>query len=129
MIDRSTLRIAVRALTRHRGFTIVAIVSLALAIALNTTMYSALDAMFDPRIKARQPDHVYSLQYYGDFRHQLAPGTVEDALKQGMQGFEDISGDRRYTSNWHQSPIAENGPRYSRVEPIVVRTNYFDFLG
>src|ERR671936_2020240 len=108
MVDRSTLRIAVRTLGRHRGFTTVATVSLALAIALNTTMYSAVDAMFDPHIKARQPDHIYSLMYYGDFRRQLTPGTVDDALKHGLQGFEDVTGDRPSLGYWRQSPLAEN---------------------
>lgn len=63
MLDRSTLRIALRTLGRHRGFTIVAVLSIAIAIALNTTMYSTLDAMLDPRISARKPDHIYRFFY------------------------------------------------------------------
>src|SRR5256885_14004619 len=129
-MNRTSLRIAVRTLARHRGFTTVAAVSLALAIALNTTLYSALEAMFDPHIKARQPDHIYTLGYYGDFRRQLAPGTIENALREGIQGYQDVTGMRRLSGLWWQSnTLAENGPRYYRVAPWVVRTNYFEFLG
>jgi putative ABC transport system permease protein len=129
MIDRSTLRIALRTLARHRGFTAVAIVSLAVAIALNTTMYSALDAMLDPRINARQPDLIYSLRYYGDYRRKLSPDDVEKALRAGMRGYEGVTGFRGYTNFWRQVPIAENGSRYQRVQPFVVRSDFFDFLG
>src|SRR2546423_15158357 len=117
-MNRTSLRIAVRTLARHRGFTTVAVVSLALAIALNTTLYSALDAMFDPHIKARQPDHIYTLGYYGDFRHQLAPGTIENALREGIQGFEDVTGSHRLSGIfWRAEPTRGEGPRDFSLPP------------
>src|SRR5687768_6830606 len=128
MIDRSTLRIALRTLSRHRGFTTVAILSLAIAIALNTTMYSALDAMLDPHINARQPDHIYSIRYYGDYRRNLGPDAVETALRAGLPSYEGVTGSRHFGSMWGAAPLAENGSRYMRVQPSIVRTNYFDFL-
>lgn len=129
MIDRSTLRIALRTLARHRGFTAVAIVSLAVAIALNTTMYSALDAMLDPRISARQPDRIFTLGYYGDNRRKLPSDAIEKALSAGMHSYEGVTGSRGYANFWRSVPIAENGPRYQRVSPLIVRSNFFDFLG
>ena len=44
-LSRHDLRVAARSFVRHPGFTCVAVLSLALAIALNTTMYGVLDAM------------------------------------------------------------------------------------
>jgi putative ABC transport system permease protein len=128
LIDTSTLRVTLRTLARHRGFSTVAILSLALAIALNTTMYSALDAMIDPQIDARRPDHIYTIAYFGDARRKLHHSTIESALRAGVAGFESASGSRS-ASFWGQAPLAENGSRYYRVTPIAVRMNYFEFLG
>lgn len=129
MIDRTTIRIALRTLGRYPGFTAVAILSLGVAIALNTTMYSALDAMLDPRISARKPDHIYTLMYYGDFRRKLGPDAVEAVLRTELPGYEGVTGSRGHWSVWGREPLAENGSRYTRVRPAIVRLNYFDFLG
>ena len=71
MTDRTTLRVALRTLGRHRGFTTVAVLSLAIAIALNTTMYSVLEGMLDPRINVEAPDNLYGLQYFGDYNNKV----------------------------------------------------------
>ena len=62
MIGGSTLRIVLRTLARHRGFTAVAALSIAVAVALNTTMYSALDKLIDPQINARNPERIYTIR-------------------------------------------------------------------
>lgn len=130
-MDRSTLRIALRTLGRHRGFTLIAILSLAVAISLNTVMYSVLDAMIDPIINARRPDNIYDFWYYGNFRKQLDPTVIEDALLKGMSGnVESVTGWTSYGVGFRgEEPLVENGPRYKRIRPRIVRPNYFDFLG
>jgi len=131
LIERSSLRVALRTLGRHRGFTVVAVLSIAIAIALNTTMYSALDKLIDPRINAREPDHIYSIRYFGDHKQQLHPTAIEEALVAGMKGVEALSGiDRlRFVNPGFSAPLAEAGSEYTRVHPIVVRANFFEFLG
>jgi putative ABC transport system permease protein len=128
VIDTTSLKVTLRTLGRHRGFTVVAVLSIAIAIALNTTLYSALDAMIDPQIDARQPELVHNIRYFGDRNRQLHHSIVEDALKASVQQFESASGaeNARY---WQQVPLAEYGSRYYRVVPTAVRMNYFDFLG
>jgi putative ABC transport system permease protein len=126
-MDRSTLRIALRTLSRHRGFTAVAVLSLAIAIALNTTMYSAMIALVDPPIPVREPDKIYTLRFFGDLRKQLHATAVEDALREGMQGFQAVTGAREFFFE-HQS-LAEANGRFARVQQRVVLWNFFDFLG
>src|SRR5688572_2399136 len=126
-MDRSTLRIALRTLGRHRGFTAVAVLSLAIAIALNTTMYSTMVALVDPPIPVREPDKIYTLRYFGDLRKQLHATAVEDALREGMQGFEAATGAREFFFEHHS--LAEANGRYARVQQRVVHWNFFDFLG
>src|SRR5688500_18894135 len=99
-MTRPALRIALRTLGRHRGFTSVAVLSIAVAIALNTTMYSALDKLIDPRINALKPDHIYSIRYFGDHRKQLHPAAIEEALFAGMKGVEALSGTDRLRSGF-----------------------------
>ena len=62
------LRFAARSLSRSRGFASIAILSFALAIALNTTMYSLLDALLDPQVDARQPDQLFHFKFFGNYR-------------------------------------------------------------
>jgi putative ABC transport system permease protein len=136
MMDRSTLRIALRTLSRHRGFTVVAVLSLAIAIALNTTMYSALDALIYPRIAAKKPENVYMFWYHAYQGHRMVRMNVDDvdlerAMRTAGRGVEDLSGFGG-PARWFGSrgqPLAENGERYRRVSPMVVRSNFFDFLG
>ena len=127
MFDHTCIRIALRTLGRHRGFTTVAILSLAIAIALNTTMYSVLDAMLAPHISARLPENLYSLRYFGDYQGHLAPGSIEQALSAKVDGFEGVSGYWQYGVRGSQ--IAENGTAFRHVRPSVARSNLFDLLG
>lgn len=137
MIDGSTLRIALRTLGRHRGFTAVAVLSLAVAIALNTTMYSALDALIYPRIAARKPENIYYFFYYAYrgltyVRPNINDVDIERAIRDVGRNVEDVSGFGGAARWWGargSSPLAENGARYRRVSPAVVRPNFFDFLG
>lgn len=131
MLDRSTIRIAFRTLARHKGFTVVAILCIAISIALNTVMYSVLDAMLAPRINARQPDHIYSLDFYsnGLWGRKIHPKVFAEALAHGMgPNVEAVAGYMR-AGSWRGEPLAEHGDRYKRVVPYTVTWNYFDFLG
>ena len=60
-LSRHQLRLAARSFSRHPGFSLVAVLSLALAIALNTTMYSVIDALVNPKLDIQDPDRLYWL--------------------------------------------------------------------
>ena len=126
-MDRTSVRVALRTLGRHRGFTIVAVLSLAIAIALNTTMYSVLDAMFAPHVSARLPENLYTLRYFGDYQQRLSPGSIERALKANVRGYEGVTGYWPY--GFPSQPLAENGTAFRRVRPSIVWPNFFDLLG
>ena len=128
------IRIAFRTLGKHKGFTVVAILSIAVAIALNTVMYSVLDAILAPRINARQPHHIYSLDYYsnGLWGRKIEPRMYADALAAGMgENVEGFAGSERMRveGRYTGETLAEYGDRYKRVAPQIVTSNYFDFLG
>jgi len=128
LVDRSSIRVALRTLGRHRGFTVVAILSLAVAIALNTTMYSVLDAMIRPKIGVRKPENIYWLRYFSNDSRHDDPAAIERALRVRAPGFEGVSGSDRSAFAMRE-PLIENGARYKRTGPLVVRPNFFQFLG
>jgi hypothetical protein len=61
------LRIAIRTLSHARGFTAVAVLSLALGIGLNTTVFAVLNAYLWKDLPYPAAARLYSIQY-------MAPG-------------------------------------------------------
>lgn len=128
MIDRTTVRVALRTLARHKGFTTVAVLSLAIAIALNTTMYSVLDAMIRPHINARNPENIWWVRFYANDMRKLDYANVERALQAGAKGFDGVTG-TDFIPGKFTGTLVENGSHYKRVGVTIVRPNYFSFLG
>lgn len=122
--SRQDIRLATRSFARHRGFTVVAVVSLALAIALNTTMYSVLDAMIRPRFDARDPGDVYALRIWGDYRH-----TVDDATRRALVLSSPAIEAVTYESSAWGGAAIEYGSRYAQASEDVVDPNLFTVLG
>jgi putative ABC transport system permease protein len=124
-LSGSDLRIAVRSFARHRGFSIVAVVSLGLAIALNTTMYSVLDAMINPRVDVAHPEELYSLSVWGDRFGKITLQQRADILASASSiltatTFQGIS---------REPAMLEHGKRLRRGEVAQVSPNIFRFLG
>ena len=61
------VRVAIRTLRKQPVFTAVVILSLALAISLNTTMYAVLDSLIHPRVDIRDPASLYRIKYLRRF--------------------------------------------------------------
>lgn len=116
------LRQAVRLLTRHRRFTALAIGSLGVAIALNTTMYGVLDAMIRPELAIRNPHQLYTLPYFGDFRRLIPSAEKNDAIRR-LRFHQGVAG--RVSS---PERIAERGRRLREVSAVVVTPDYFRVL-
>ena len=85
------LRVTARTLSKQPVFTTVVILSLALAIALNTTMYSVLDAMTHPRLDMRNPDRLYWIRFFGDYKLRVDHKSRDAALASGMHSYEAIT--------------------------------------
>ena len=117
------LRLAARSLSRSRGFASIAILSFSLAIALNTSMYSLLDALLDPQVDVRQPAQLYHFGFFGNYR-RLPSGALEDALRSGIPSFVAVSGAR-----FRLSSTVERGSQALDASVEAVRWNLFDVLG
>lgn len=126
-LSRQDARLALRSFARHPGFTITAIVSLALAIALNTTMYSVLDALVNPATDVRDPGRVYGVQFWGDFKRHL----VDDATRAAMlrEASSLFAASTYVRPRGFDAGGIEFGNRYAQVPTVTVAPNYFDVLG
>ena len=124
VITVQNLRVAGRTLSKSRGFAAIATISFALAIALNTTMYSLLDALIDPRVDVRHPEQLYHFRFFGDVHHRLPRGALEAALRSGVPSFVGVSGTR-----FASTSTIEHGQQALDATVRAVRWNLFDLLG
>src|SRR3954466_2016279 len=84
-------RIAARSLKKQPAFALVVIVSLALGIALNTTMYGMLDALIRPNIAMRDPGQLYWIRFYGDYHWRVDNRGRDAALTSGLHTYDAIT--------------------------------------
>ena len=121
---RRDVRIAIRSLRRNRTFTITAVLALSLAIAVNTSMFSIIDGMMNPRIGAKEPDRLFELKYFGDPRRKVDFRERETAVSSVI----DLHGG--YTE-WGNGGVGnvERGIHADGAGVIRVRPNFFTILG
>ena len=124
-VSTQDLRLAARTFARHRGFTIVAVLSLALAIALNTTMYSVIDALVRPKLAMREPDRLFAVTFYGDAKHRIDRATAAQLLHSELRTIESVA----YAARGVGNVAIERGNQFATAAVATVGPNYFQVLG
>ena len=120
------LRYATRMLAKTPGFTIVAILTLALGIGANVAAFSIVRAVLLRPLPYRQPGQL--VRVFDDLRASnvrdvgMSEPEIED-LQNRSGVFEDIS------AVWPISANLTGGDRPERVEVVATSTNYFTLLG
>jgi putative ABC transport system permease protein len=118
------LRFGARMLFKNPGFTLIAVLTLALGISANTVVFSIINAvLFRPRPVA-EPERLVEL-YSSDARNPYGGSSYQDYLSFRDQG-EVFSGLAAYRPGRYKLG-GEDG-----VEPVIgeaVSGNYFDVLG
>jgi predicted permease len=123
------LRYAVRALFKNPGFTIAVVITLALGIAVNATMFSLVSAFLLRRLVVHEPDRVAvvtSINPARGFLPDTNPVSAPNYLawREANAVFSDVSAADEYrTVN-----LSTQG-KPEALSSAAVSSNYFDVLG
>jgi predicted permease len=116
---RQDFRYGARALRRSPGFTIAAVVTLALGIGANTAIFSLVNAVLLQSLPIRDPERVVQVSYengvisYPEYRELRDRNTVLDGL-----------------AAWGGITASLNtGGETDLVSGVIVTGNYFEVLG
>src|SRR3954468_24559677 len=122
----SDFKYALRTLAKTPGFTIIAVVTLALGIGLNTTIFSLINDLFLRGLPFKEPSRIVHL-FGGDKSRDLVDIGVSAPrymhYREGQTLFESIAGENffAFTLTGLGDPVQIFGGRLT--------ANYFDVLG
>src|SRR5438552_2248617 len=125
------LKFALRQLRKSPGFTIVAVLTLALGIGLNTTIFSLINDLFLRRLPFKEPSRTVHLDN-GDKARDLADVGISapryQLYRNAQTLFDGLAAENSSTQN--SSPFTLTG----LGDPVQIfggrlTSNYFDLLG
>ena len=124
------IRFALRQLMRSPGFTVTAVVTLALGIAVNATMFSMVSAFLMPHLPGKDPEHIVvassvnpDSQFQADVNPVSAPNYF--AWRNNTQLFSKMAAENGYrTGN-----LSEPGHQPEAITYASVSANYFALFG
>jgi predicted permease len=124
------IRFAIRQLFKSPGFTITAVLTLALGIAINATMFSMVSAFLMPHLPGRDPQRVVALSSVnpdGTFQADAYPVSVPNYLqwKKETRLFSAVAATREFGSGGLSRP----GETAQAVSIAAVSANTFDVFG
>ena len=115
------LRLALRQLRKSPGFTLTAILTLALGIGANAVVFSVLNAVVLRPVKVPNPRNLYLVQR-GEYPSQSYLDYID--LRDRNQTFESL-----FAYNIIGSVGVDYGRNPSTAWPYLASGNYFDALG
>lgn len=123
-ILKDDLRFGMRMLLKHRGFTLVAIVTLALGIGANTAIFSVVDAVLFRQLPFHDPGRVMIIWTRVPDLDQ-APFSLPDFLdyRDQNESFEQIAAVANWGANLTGHGEAE------RYQGVKITANAFQLLG
>ena len=115
------LRYAARMLRKQPGFTLAALLTLALGIGANTAVFSLVNATLLQRLPVADRDHLYYV-YRGNVGGVFSYPQFA-ALRDSSKSFDGLAGWGGITASLNAGDSAE------LVSGVIVTGNFFDLLG
>jgi predicted permease len=116
------VRFALRQLRRSPGFTVAAVLTLALAIGANAVVFAVLNALILRPLNVPHADSLYTLEH-GGYKEQSTSYPDFLDLRERNRSFEDLAG-------YIMIPVGfDAGGNPTQAWGYEVTGNYFDALG
>ncbi len=119
------LRYGVRMLLKRPGFTLVAVLTLALGIGANTAIFSVVNAILLRPLSYKEPDRLVLINHNYpklDLKASVsAPGYAH--YRDHAQSFESVAA----VTNWNVNLTGDGEPE--RLQGMAVTSNFFSTLG
>jgi len=130
------LRYALRGLRKHRGFTAIAVLTIALGIGINTALFTVFDAFVLKPLPLRDPSRLVALEGRDKQGQRQRLFSYLDYLDYRQQdtAFSDLVAWNKVAATYGEAPPPDAddytlAAGYEHVFGQLVSTNYFSALG
>lgn len=124
------LRYALRSLLKHRNFTAAALLTLALGIGINTSIFTLLYSVAFRPLQVKDPDRIVNVYQTleGEFDRQVE-GSVELLSYPEYLNYRDRVGSFSGLAASADVSLFLNGNSVEQINGLLVTDNYFSLLG
>ena len=124
------LRYSVRALLKHRNFTVAALLTLALGIGINTSIFTLLYSVAFRPLPVKEPDRVVNVYQIldGEFSRQVE-GNVALLSYPEYLNYRDRAGGLSSLAASADVKLYLGGNNVEKINGLMVTDNYFSLLG
>ncbi len=124
------LRYAFRALLKHRTFTVAALLTLALGIGINTSIFTLLYSVAFRELPVKDPESVVSVYQTleGEFSRQVEGNVALLSYPEYLNYRDRVSGVSGLAASSDMS-LYLGGNNVEKINGLLVTDNYFSVLG
>ena len=124
------LRYALRALIKHRTFTVAALLTLALGIGINTSIFTLLYSVAFRPLQVKDPDRVVNVYQAleGEFSRQVEGSESLLSYPEYLNYRDRVAGVSSLAAS-SAKKLYLGGNNVERINGLLVTDNYFSLLG